>query len=183
MSPPIILSERLQLIPLSAAFLEVSLAGDLSEAERLLGLPVPSDWLEARSTMRRRLSQLREDPSLEPWLLRAVVERTSGGMVGHAGFHTAPGPEYLEPYAPGGLEIGYTIYPEHRRQGYAREACGALMEWAAREAGVRLFVLSISPQNEPSLRIASYYGFRKVSQHIDDEDGPEEILVREWMPE
>ena len=74
------------------------------------------------------------------WLLRAMVARETGAMVGHVNFHTAPAPEYLEPYAPGGIEIGYTVYPAFRRRGYAREACGAMMRWAAAEAGVRRFI-------------------------------------------
>jgi RimJ/RimL family protein N-acetyltransferase len=98
-------------------------------------------------------------------------------MVGHTSFHTAPAPAYLEPYAPGGVELGYTVYPAFRRRGYATEACGGMMQWAAAAAGVRRFVLSIRPDNEPSLRIARRYGFRKVATVEDEEDGPEDVYV------
>jgi RimJ/RimL family protein N-acetyltransferase len=100
-------------------------------------------------------------------------------MVGHIGFHTQPGPTYLQDIAPGGVEIGYTIYPAFRRQGYAREACRALMEWAYREQGVPRFVVSISPDNVPSIAIARHFGFQKVSEHDDKEDGLEHVFVLE----
>jgi RimJ/RimL family protein N-acetyltransferase len=129
--------------------------------------------------MQRRLTQLRDDPTLQPWLLRAMGLRGDGRMIGHIGFHTRPGAEYLRDLAPGGVELGYSVFEPYRRQGFATEACAALMSWAHREHGVGRFVVSISPGNLPSLRIAQHFGFRKVGMHIDEEDGPEDIYVRE----
>jgi [ribosomal protein S5]-alanine N-acetyltransferase len=172
-----ILTARLALHTLSLAVLEASLLEDAAEVGRLLGFPPAPEWYDARHVMQMRVEQLRRDAAIQPWLLRAVLERESGRMVGHAGFHTRPGPDYLERYAPGGVEMGYTIYPEFRRRGYAREVCGGLMAWAQREAGVTSFVLSIRPDNEPSQRIAAHFGFRKVGMEVDDIDGPEDVLV------
>jgi RimJ/RimL family protein N-acetyltransferase len=170
-------TNRLALLPMSREFLEACLEGRAAEAERLIGAALPGDWLEQRSLMARRLEQLRSDPSLEPWLLRAVKLRESGVMVGHAGFHTAPDPDYLRELAPEGVEIGYTIYPEHRRRGYATEAVIGLMDWASAQHGVRRFVLSIRPDNEISLRIARNLGFVQVSEVRDEEDGLEGVFV------
>ena len=61
--------------------------------------------------------------------LRALVLRDRQVMVGYIGFHTAPGAEYLQPYAPGGVEFGFTVYPPFLRQGYAREASIAVMSY------------------------------------------------------
>jgi len=99
-------------------------------------------------------------------------------MVGYIGFHTAPDPEYLAELAPGGIELGYTVFAAHRRQGYAREACAALMQWARQEHGVDRFVVSISPDNVPSLRLAESFGFRKIGSHMDEIDGLEYIFER-----
>jgi RimJ/RimL family protein N-acetyltransferase len=63
--------------------------------------------------------------------------------------------------------------------GYASEAAQALMEWATREHKVTRFVVSISPMNEPSLRLAKKFGFRKVGTVTDPEDGVEDVFVRE----
>lgn len=170
---------RLRLVPMSPAFLRASLRGEVAGAAELLGVRVAPEWLESTELMRIRLSQLEAEPALQLWLLRALVRREDWVMVGHLGFHTAPDPEYLRSLAPGGVEIGYTVYPAYQRQGYATEACSALMEWAQREHGLERFVLSISPTNEPSLRIARRFGFRKIGEQMDEVDGLEEIFLRE----
>ena len=174
----VISSDRLDLVSTTPQFLEASIAGDADEASRLLGLAVPPDWFEETWLMQLRLDDLRRDATLQPWLLRAVGLRKTGTMIGHIGFHTAPDPEYLRDLAPGGIEMGYTIFPEYRRHGYAREACAAMMDWAQREHHVMRFVLSISPDNTPSLRIAQHFGFQQIGSHIDEEDGEELVFER-----
>jgi len=169
-------TERLDLLPMGIEFLEAYLNGDKARAASLLGHPVADEWLPNVWTV-RRLEQMRIDPTLEAWLLRAVILRATGRMIGHISFHTAPDPDYLAPYAPGGVEFGYTIYPAFRQQGYATEMAAGLMAWAEQEHGVRRFVLSISPENLPSQRIAHHFHFRKIGSHIDEEDGLEEIFL------
>jgi RimJ/RimL family protein N-acetyltransferase len=171
----VITSERLELVPLPVAFLQASLDRDYAAAERLLGLSIPADWFEGERRIRRRLEQLQHDPSLQPWLIRAIGLRQKRQMVGHIGFHTKPGPEYLRDIAPDGVEFGYTVYEPFRRQGYAREACEALMKWAHEAEGVREFVVSISPENIASRRLAEGFGFEQVGSHMDEEDGLEYI--------
>jgi RimJ/RimL family protein N-acetyltransferase len=178
LSPASIESDRLTLVPLSLGFLEASLAGDAAGAGELIGLRVPPEWLEERWLMELRRGQLRDDPAYHSWGPRAIGDRASGAMIGHIGFHSGPGPDYLAETVPGGVEIGYTIFPAFRRRGYASEAVAALMGWAAGQ-GVRRFVLSISPENAPSLAIAARFGFRLIGSQIDEEDGLEQIFLRD----
>ncbi len=175
-----ITSARLALLPLSPEFLEACLMGELAAATCLLGRPISPEWLAEEALMRVRLDQLHQNPALQPWLLRAIILRATGEMIGNIGFHSAPGPEYLATIAPAGVEFGYTIFPAFRRQGYAREASATLMAWAGNLHQVRQFVLTISPDNLPSLRIAQRLGFRKVGAHIDAVDGPENIFRMDW---
>ena len=93
----VISSARLDLIPMTPAFLEAALRGESRAAEAILGLAVPAAWYENRGLMEMRLAQLRQDPSLQPWLLRAIGLRGQGApgsacMVGHIGFHTGAEP-------------------------------------------------------------------------------------------
>jgi ribosomal-protein-alanine N-acetyltransferase len=164
---------------MSPAFLAASFKGDLDAASSLINLTIPSDWLEAKWLMEMRLIKMRENPALEPWLLRAIGLRETKTMIGFIGFHTLPGAEYLNSYAPGSVEFGYTIFPDYRGKGYASEAAQALMDWATREHDVTRFVVSISPTNEPSLHIAKKFGFRKVGTVTDPEDGVEDVFLRE----
>jgi len=171
----IISSARLDLISLTPAFLQASLQGDSTTAESLLGLAIPAEWFDEQKLIQLRLNDLHQNSALQPWLLRAIGLRHRQVMVGHIGFHTAPDAEYLRELVPGGVEYGYTVFAAFRRQGYAREACEALMEWAYREHQVTRFVVSIRPDNIPSRRLAERFGFKRTGSHIDEEDGLEDI--------
>lgn len=171
----VITTERLLLVPMTMQFLEVSLAQDRMAATDILGATVPTLWLEEQWLMELRLGQLQADPALQPWLLRAVVHKATNDMIGHIGFHGYPGADYLQAYAPNAAEMGYSILPDYRRQGYAREAAAALIQWAATTQDVQQFVFSIRPDNLPSQRIAAHFGFRKVGQWEDEEDGTEDV--------
>ena len=103
-------------------------------------------------------------------------------MIGHIGFHTSAGAQYLEQWSPGGVEFGFTIFPPHRRKGYAREASLALMRWARGVYDVTSFVVTISPGNGPSLALAADLGFVRVGAHVDEVDGPEDVLVLNVVP-
>lgn len=171
----IIYSKRLALIPMTPAFLRASLRRDCAEAEKHLDIRLPRSWPTQEDILTVRLAELEADPSLQPWLLRAMALRDSGRMVGYLGFHTAPGPEYLEPYSPGAVEFGFEVFPADRRRGFAREASVALMEWAHHNHDVSRFVLSISPGNQASQGLAESLGFVRIGSHVDKVDGPEEI--------
>ncbi len=177
-------SDRLDLITLTPAFLRASLDRDLCQAETLMQLSLPPGWPvctepgwpNCRDLLALRLQQLEDEPTFQPWQIRAMVPRGSCVMVGYIGFHTAPGAEYLQPYSPGAVEFGFTVFPPYRRQGYAREASCALMRWAHKRHGVTRFVLSIRPDNTASQSLAASLGFVRSGSHIDEVDGFEEIL-------
>ena len=174
---PVIPSERLRLVSMPLPFIEAVLDGDRDRAASLVGFALPDDWPDARArrTLSYRRDQLRANPSVSPWLLRAMLG-PRGTMIGYINFHGPPASDASN-------ELGYTVLPAHRRQGYATEAIRALMAWAAREQGVRRFLLSISPENEPSLALARKLGFREVGSRMDAEDGLELVFeLRGWPP-
>ncbi|HEV7731079.1 MAG TPA: GNAT family N-acetyltransferase [Candidatus Binatia bacterium] len=175
MIEPDVVTERLVLRSMSAGFLAATVAG--RPADGLLGLTVPDAWLDESALARRRLADLRDDPAYAPWSLRAIGLRSTDQMVGHIGFHTRPGPSYLATIAQSGVELGYTVYPAFRRCGYAREAIVALMAWARAQQGVVRFVVSVSPENAASNALAASLGFVRVGSHMDEIDGPEDILL------
>lgn len=73
-------------------------------ASAIIGLRLPPDWPDMGDVLALRLEQLDRDPALQPWLLRAMALR-SGVMIGHIGFHTSPGAQYLEPWRPRGSRV------------------------------------------------------------------------------
>jgi [ribosomal protein S5]-alanine N-acetyltransferase len=177
----VIQSDRLDLVWLSTEVLEALLDGRRTEAEQLGGFTVPADWPDNHDArfLAFRLKQAREDPTQSPWLVRAMVLRGPERlMIGNIGFHGAPGRNALK--APDAVEVGYRVFPEHQRRGYATEAVRALLDWARAE-GITRFVASVGPENVPSLAIMRQLGFREVGRHWDHEDGEE--LEFELSPE
>jgi RimJ/RimL family protein N-acetyltransferase len=160
----VIETDRLRLVPLDGHLIEALLDG--SE----LPFAVPPDWPDEHDArfLRLRLRQLRERPERIAWPVCAMVR--DGAMVGHIGYHGPPGANALR--AHDAVEVGYTVFPEHRRQGYATEAARALLDHA-REQGVTRYIASVGPQNEPSLALVRRLGFVEVGRHWDDEDGEE----------
>jgi RimJ/RimL family protein N-acetyltransferase len=55
-------------------------------------------------------------------------------------------------------EIGWTISPDHLRQGFATEAARASMEYAARQLGWSSVIHVILEGNEPSIAVARKLG-------------------------
>lgn len=164
---------------MTVPFMEALAAGDLEAAGREVGARVPA-WLpgQLEHFVEYRLAQLAVDPSVRRWLGRAMLLEDAAGrrrVVGTIGFHGPPDEQ-------GRLEIGYSVDPEFRRRGLAREATEAMFEWAATRHGVRRFIASISPTNEPSLRLAAGFGFVQTGSQVDDVDGLELVFETDWPP-
>ncbi len=171
-----IATARLDLLPLTPDFLRSTAEGNRAAAAALLSATIHADWFECHEFAAMRHWQFQTGETSPPWLPRAIVLRATGAMVGYIGFHTPPRPAYLHPLSPGGVEFGYTIFPEHRRHGYAREASRALIDWALTTHGITHFVVSVSPANTASLGLIAQMGFRRIGSHIDEEDGPEDVF-------
>jgi len=118
---------------------------------------------------------MQQSPESAEWLLRSIVRREDKRMVGVINFH---GP----PDEMGRAELGYMIFEEYRRRGYASEGARAMMSWAHAAHGVVTFVLSISPENGPSLRLAESMGFQRIGTQIDDIDGEEWVFEMKLRP-
>ena len=56
------------------------------------------------------------------------------------------------------------------------------MQWARDVHDVTSFVVTISPSNGPSLALVAGLGFVRVGAHVDEVDGPEDVLVRNVVP-
>jgi RimJ/RimL family protein N-acetyltransferase len=174
---PSIRTERLELASMSVPFMAALEARDLPAAERAIGAAVPA-WLPGQLDhfLQLRLAQLADDPASRPWLGRAMILTEGEGrrrVVGTVGFHGPP--DEL-----GRLEVGYSVDPDHRRRGFAREAVAAMFDWAASTHGIHRFIASISPTNEASLGLAAGFGFEQTGSHVDEIDGLELVFEVDW---
>jgi ribosomal-protein-alanine N-acetyltransferase len=170
-------SPRLALVSFTPRAMRAVLDGDLATAEEELHAAVPRGLRERLGELfERRLADVDRDPSVLPWMARAMVLTDNLGVrrvIGSVGFHGAPNED-------GQVEIGYHVEPGFRRRGFATEAVRALLEWAAAEHGIRHFRASVAPSNEPSLAVVARLGFRQTGVRWDELDG--EQLVFELEP-
>jgi RimJ/RimL family protein N-acetyltransferase len=150
------------------------LAGDFARAEAEAGVPLPEFFRAERwGHLQHRLGMARAEPEALAWLTRLMVLRDAVQAVGSIGFHEPPHPE-------GWVEVGYTVFPEHRRRGYAEEAVRGLFDWACGERGVCRFRASVGPWNQPSLALVRKLGFEQTGVQMDEVDGEELVFEVTW---
>ena len=159
---------QVRVVHLNGAAFRALARGDLAAAE-LISPVALSPYLagpQCQGLWRMRSEQCDQDPASAAWVTGIVWDERRCLAVGAAGFH---GP----PDSSGMVEIGYRTDPVHRRRGYARAALEALLARAAREPDVHRVRVSIRPDNIPSSRLALQYGFRRIGEQWDDDDGRE----------
>ena len=121
----------------------------------------------ARSQVSPRwLAGLRGASGPDPWEHGFfLIERARREVIGTAGFK---GP----PDADGTVEIAYGVVPSVEGRGYATEAAGALVRFAAADERVRLIRAHTLPHLNASTRVLRKCGFVHIGEVVDSEDGP-----------
>jgi [ribosomal protein S5]-alanine N-acetyltransferase len=159
-------SERLRLFPCTLPMLKAVKASS-PELEKLLGATVPDSWpqKETREALPYFTGIIEREPNMCQWLLWAVILKSSSILIGDAGFKG--GAER------GVVELGYSILPEYRNQGYASEAVGLLTQWALTQEGVDTVVARCSTDNLASIRV-----LQKTGMQVALNDGDEIIYYK-----
>jgi RimJ/RimL family protein N-acetyltransferase len=171
-SPKELRSERLRLISMTPAFIRALLDGKRVEARGLLDVIVPDEWPdEDVRYLDLWFKDMTDAPQFAKWRARVIVPaKGEPRMMGHAGFH---GP----PDETGMVEMGYTIFPEFRRQGLATETAQRLIDFA-KENGATRIRASVSPDNLPSLAMVKTLGLVQIGEQMDEIDGLELVFER-----
>lgn len=173
-----IVSPRVELRLLDEALLTAFVAGRLDVAERLLDADLEPQWPDEHDAafLRTRLDDRARDGRAERWGARALIRLSpSRRMIGHAGFHGPPGVNALG--LAEAVELGYTVFPESRRMGYAAEVVEALTRWARQAHDVTTFVASVSPTNAASQAVVRKLRFEFAIEAHDEIDGLEHVYV------
>lgn len=84
------------------------------------------------------------------WL---VFDKMTGNLIGRAGI------EPRETCGEKEVELGYVFAPEVRRKGIATEVCRAILDYAAREAGIERVLCRVGKENTASQRFLEKLGF------------------------
>ncbi len=163
-------AQPVRIVHLPAAAFRALADGDLEAANTASPVPLTQYFVspEWRGTWRMRSEQVDQDPGSSAWVTGVIWDEQEQVAVGRAGYHGPPDDS-------GMVEIGYAVDPAYRRRGYARAALEALLQRAAHEPQVKVVRVTISPDNTASYALASQYGFAKVGEQWDEEDGLEII--------
>ncbi len=117
----------------------------------------------------------------DTWFQLGVRLRDCGTLVGDIGLHFLP-PKARQ------VEIGFTISPHHQRQGFAREATAALLQYLFETMDKHRVMASGDPRNAPSVVLLNKLGMRQEGHFIKSywfkgqwaDDMVFAILKEEW---
>ncbi len=154
-----ILTDRLELRPLTSL--------DTAALQTFRGHPDAVRYLSHGALTAEQTGQLlaglqaRAEQSTAEWFHFgwAIVLRSAGTVIGDGRtWNTA------EPPMPGSLPVrfaslGYLLHPDHHRNGYGREAAGALVRWLFTERGTDVVYAGVYEPNAASQRLLENLGF------------------------
>jgi ribosomal-protein-alanine N-acetyltransferase len=148
---------RLTILPLTLDLARAAVR-DRAEFARLLDARVPDDWPgpDFAGYLPTLVELLAHDAELSRWV-RLAVQTSARLLVGDMGFHGPPNEQCT-------VEIGYSIVPASRRQGYASEGVQALIAWAFAQPQVQRIIARCAPDNIASRRILEKAGLRQVGE-------------------
>jgi RimJ/RimL family protein N-acetyltransferase len=157
MGCPTIQTERLVLRPFTEADLDAFTAV-MSAPEVRRALAMPDDF--GREHAWREMALWRGQWELRGtgnWLLE---ERATGAVVGRAGLHRPERHDWP------GVEVGWTLHPEHWGKGYATEAGRASIDYAFTKLDVDELWSVILPTNTASQAVARRLGLSWAEDRV-----------------
>jgi RimJ/RimL family protein N-acetyltransferase len=167
-----IATAHLRLLPFAPTEL-LALCDGVVQFETLTGLHAADGlrgFLVSGEVSPAWMERLRAATEYDPWTHGfAVVEGDSDTVVGVASFKGPPDGD-------GVVEIAYGVVPGSEGRGYATEAAAALVDFAQRDARVRVVRAHTLPERNASTRVLTKCGFELRGEVIDPEDG----LVWRW---
>jgi len=145
-----------------------------------LGVEVPETWpppLYDQDAIQYTLRGLEAHPADADWGFYYLARRDGAHslLVGAGGFKGAPDAE-------GTVEVGYSVLPEHQRQGYATEAVGGWVRFAFESERVARVIAHTLASLGPSIRVLERTGFRYAGLGEDPNAPLGEQVVRYELP-
>jgi ribosomal-protein-alanine N-acetyltransferase len=164
-------TKRLLLISFSLDLKKAAMS-DRARLVEMLGVRIPEHWpgpdlVEALPFFVENMEKAPSEPAWD-WI---AIHKSDQSVIGDIGFMRGPDQE-------GVVEVGYSIIPEYRNQGYATEMARGLITWAFEEKGIKVVIASCLDDNIGSIKV-----LEKVGMHRLEADGNMlkwEIRQEEW---
>jgi RimJ/RimL family protein N-acetyltransferase len=133
--------------------------------------------------IREFIVRMRKMQPLTPgqWFQFGIIRRDTGGLVGDCGVHARADDRRQ-------VELGIALAPSSQRQGMAREAFSALLEFLFTQTETHRAFCSVDPRNRASLRLLEKIGMRQEACMVESlwvkgtwvDDVVFAILKKEW---
>ncbi len=147
-------TKRLQLVPFTLDCMKATLKGKEALSE-MLGVALPSTWPgpDLAEAIPAFIAQMEREAAEFAWNW-LIIHKKERVLIGDVGFMGGP--------KDGIAEIGYSIVPEYRNQGYATEAALYLIHWALRQREIRRVTAQCLNSNLGSIKVLEKIGMRQL---------------------
>ena len=179
---PVITTERLLLRPLTMGDVD-DLFEYQSDAHTVRYVPWPARTREqVIEALSKHTPNAVDVPSADgEFALLGWQLRSTGQVIGQ-------GDLVIESAANRQASIGWVTHPQFTRQGLAREATAALIDWAFGSLALHRVTATIDTRNAASIGLAERLGMRREAEHLEDDWLKDEwtstlvyaLLEREW---
>lgn len=122
---------------------------------------------ELKTAYQEMLKGCLDHPEQWTWYAIWIIEDKDGVSVGDLCF------KGLE--SNGSVEIGYGIYDEYRKKGFATEAVEAVVKWAMEQPEINQIEAEADPDNIASQNVLAKCGF--IPTGVIGEEGPRYIRI------
>jgi RimJ/RimL family protein N-acetyltransferase len=178
MKMQVLMTERLELRPITLELVEAVMTDRRADAARLVGATVPMKW-PGRALIERAFSasldHVRANPEVRLWGDRLMITRDDQRLVGSVVFHGAPDER-------GEVEVGYGVEESSQGRGYGSEATCAMIDWALAQPGVVRVTATTLPWHKASIRVLQRAGFRPCGWREHELLGDLQVFERTRAP-
>lgn len=154
-----ILTQRLRLEPVTPSLALAAREGPVAFAHEI-GADAPADWCAGSLALVARSAGTAWGSADSTRVV--AIHRRDGVVIGDVRFEP---PEHRFRHL-GDIEIGYSVAPSRRREGYAVEAARGVIEWLSNAAGIETILAGCDKDNRASIRTLMRLGF-----HLDSTPG------------
>jgi ribosomal-protein-alanine N-acetyltransferase len=148
-------TKRLQLVPFSLELKKAAINNGARLIE-MLGVDVPEHWPgpDLEEALPFFIENMEKAP-FEPVWDWIAIHKMDQVVIGDIGFMGGPDQD-------GVVEVGYSIVPEYRNQGYATEMASGLIAWAFHETGIKVVTAACLEDNIGSIKVLEHVGMRRL---------------------
>jgi ribosomal-protein-alanine N-acetyltransferase len=144
-------TSRLTLVPFSLDLMKAVIT-EKTRLGEILKVTVPDSWpgQDLAEALPAFIKNMEKEPGSSVWS-GLIIHKKDKVLIGDIGFHGAPD-------AQGAVEIGYSIIPEYRNQGYATEIVQALIHWAFQKPDIKVITAETLKDNIASIKVLTKAG-------------------------